>query len=336
MKIMKHKTIVIVCVAFLAGVFMLVRALKPSGQFSGHAEQVRIGVFQGVISSLLYIAEDKRFFEHHGLKAAFTHYDAGTMALKDLFAGKIDIGTATETPFAIGGLEKDDLRIIASVATANNMELIMRKDRGINRASDCKGKRIGLLRGSVAEFFLGAFLSFNGIPLTDVTMINLNPSEMEDALTRGTVDGIIIWQPFAYNIKQKLGDKVVGFPAQGGQDYYWLLVAREPYIRSHSAVIERLLRALLDAQDYAERHTPDAQTIVKRKFGYETTFVLSSWPQNKLGVQLNQDLLTLMEDEARWAMRNKPSPAPKMPNCFNYIYLGGLEKVRPSAVTIIH
>jgi NitT/TauT family transport system substrate-binding protein len=167
-------------------------------------------------------------------------------------------------------------------------------------------------------------------------MINLNPSEMEDALTRGTVDGIIIWQPFAYNIKQKLGDKVVGFPAQGGQDYYWLLVAREPYIRSHSAVIERLLRALLDAQDYAERHTPDAQTIVKRKFGYETTFVLSSWPQNKLGVQLNQDLLTLMEDEARWAMRNKPSPAPKMPNCFNYIYLGGLEKVRPSAVTIIH
>lgn len=338
MKVGRNKITFVVSVLLLLTVFTVMMVVKTSNKSSEQrtepVEEVRIGILPGVASALFYIADEKGFLERNRLKASFTDYDTGTMALPDLMAGKIDIAPATETPFALGRSTRDDLRIIASVATGNTIELIVRKDRGINRPSDCRGKRIAVPRGSIAEFFLGTFLSFNGIPLTDVKLINMPPPEMEHAITRGTVDGIILWQRFTYDIKKKLEGKVISFPVQGNQSYYYLLVGTEPFIDRHPAVIERLLKALLDADDYTEQHLVDAQNIVERKFSYDHAFLLSSWAQYKLKVQLKQDLLTLMEDEARWAVKNKLSQ--KMPNCFHYMYLEGLMKVRPEAVTVIH
>jgi len=308
---------------------------KPS-RGSETMENVRIAVFSGTITALLYVAEDRGFFERHGLKASFTLYEAGITALEDLAAGKIDISCMMEFPLAVGRVKMDDLRIISSVASTNNLELITGRDRGIRQPSDLRGKRIGVMRGTFGEFFLAVFLTLNGIHAADVETVDLKPSEMEEAMIRGAVDGVIVWQPFVHDIKKRMGEKVVSWPAQGFQDSYALLVAKEAYIRNRPAVIEGLLRALLDAQDYVRDHTPDAQNIIKRRFGYETPFLLVLWSQNRLEVKLPQDLLILMEDEARWAIRNKMSPAQKTPNFLNNIYLDALKKIRPEAVTVIH
>ena len=311
-------------------------AEKPSRQVVEAVEKVRIAAFPGTVTALLYVAQEKGFFERHDLRVSLTVYDAGITSLEDLAAGKIDIATVMEFPFAIGRVKIDDLRIIGSVAAAKNLELIMRRDRGISRPSDCRGRRIGVMPGTFGEFFLGVFLSFNGIGAAEIEKVDLRPSEMEEAIARGEVDGVIVWPPFVYQIQQKMGNQVVSWPAQGSQDSYALMVAKEAYTRSRPAVIERLLRALLDAQDYTEKHTADAQRIVQHRFGYETSFLHAMWSQNKLEVQLTQDLLTLMDDEARWAMRHNPSPGLKMPNFLKHIYLDALKKVRPEAVTIIH
>ena len=223
-------------------------AEKPSRQVVEAVEKVRIAAFPGTITALLYVAEEKGFFERHDLKASLTVYDAGITSLEDLAAGKIDIATVMEFPFAIGRVKMDDLRIIGSVAASKNLELIMRRDRGISRPSDCRGRRIGVMQGTFGEFFLGVFLSFNGIGAAEIEKVDLRPSEMEEAIARGEVDGVIVWPPFVYQIKQKMGNQVVSWPAQGTQDSYALMVAKEAYTRSRPAVIERLLRALLDAQ----------------------------------------------------------------------------------------
>ena len=311
-------------------------AEKPSGQVVEIPEKVRIAAFPGTITALLYVAEEKGFFERHDLKASLTVYEAGITSLEDLAAGKIDIATVMEFPFAIGRVKMDDLRIIGSVAASKNLDLVMRRDRGISRPSDCRGRRIGVMQGTFGEFFLGVFLSFNGIGAAEIEKVDLRPSEMEEAIARGAVDGVIVWPPFVYEIKQKMGNQVVSWPAQGTQDSYALLVTKEAYIRSRPVVIERLLRALLAAQDYTEQHPAEAQKIVQRRFGYETPLVVATWPQNRLKVQLTQDLLTLMDDEARWAMQKNLFEGRKMPNFLNHIYLDALKKIRPEAVTIIH
>jgi NitT/TauT family transport system substrate-binding protein len=51
-------------------------------------------------------------------------------------------------------------------------------------------------------------------------------------------------------------------------------------------------------------------------------------------VRLDQELLTLMEDEGRWAVRNKLAEAEKIPDYSTFLYAGGLKKIKPEAVGV--
>jgi len=296
---------------------------------------VRVAVFPGAITALVFVAEAEGFFARRGLDVALTLYEAGVTSLEHLAAGRLDIAAVMEYPFATARVRTEDLRIITSVAATDNLELIGRRDRGLARPGDWKGKRIGVTRGTFGEFFLAVFLAHQGLRVADIETVHLPPSAMEGAVAAGEVDGVIVWQPFVHAIRQRMGDRVVSWPAQGGQDAYALLVARDAYLRRRPAAVERLLHALVEAEDYARRHAAEAQAIVQRRFGYERAFLARLWAQNRLEVRLTQDLLTLMDDEARWAMGRDALPGQRMPNFLQHIYLDALEKVRPEAVTVI-
>jgi NitT/TauT family transport system substrate-binding protein len=60
------------------------------------------------------------------------------------------------------------------------------------------------------------------------------------------------------------------------------------------------------------------------------------WPSYRFNVALDQSLILALEDETRWAIKSKLTGRTDTPNYLDYIYLGGLQSVAPSAVTIIH
>ena len=49
-------------------------------------------------------------------------------------------------------------------------------------------------------------------------------------------------------------------------------------------------------------------------------------------VRLDQNLPITLEDETRWAMKNKLTDQAVMPNYLSYIYVDGLKAVKPGAV----
>jgi hypothetical protein len=49
---------------------------------------------------------------------------------------------------------------------------------------------------------------------------------------------------------------------------------------------------------------------------------------------LDQFTLISLEDQARWAIRNRLTDAEKVPNYLDYIYPGVLKAVKPEAVKI--
>jgi NitT/TauT family transport system substrate-binding protein len=52
-------------------------------------------------------------------------------------------------------------------------------------------------------------------------------------------------------------------------------------------------------------------------------------------VSLEQNLLVVMEDESRWAVKNKVVEAKGTPNFLDVVYVDGLAAVRPRSVTVI-
>ena len=75
--------------------------------------------------------------------------------------------------------------------------------------------------------------------------------------------------------------------------------------------------------------------IVERALGLDHESVVNTWAKTRFRVRLDQSLLTLLEDEGRWAIRNKMVDGQKVPNYLNFLYLDGLGKIKPDVVTVI-
>jgi ABC-type nitrate/sulfonate/bicarbonate transport system substrate-binding protein len=323
----------LLCVGLLILTAMFFSACtRPGGPEK--IDKLRIGVFPDSISALVYIAQEQGFFKRHGLDVSLEKFQTGAFAVNGLISDKVDVATASGFVLALQGFKSPDLRVVAAISSTDIVELVARRDRGIAKPEDLRGKLIGVTKNTIAEFFLNTFLSFNGILRGEVRTVDFKPSDFVKALTEGKIDAAVCFPPWD-TAKRDLGQNGVSWPIQGGQDYYLLLIIRDELIKTRPRAVEGVLRGALDAEDFLRKHESEAQAIIERTVGLDRASVASTWAKTHFRVGLDQALLTLMEDEARWAIRNKLVDAQKVPNYLNLLYLEGLEKIRPDAVSVI-
>lgn len=323
----------------LLGPVALVLALGVSacGQDggTGSVEEVTLAAYAGDSSALVYVAQEQGFFAHNGLNVTFKEYEAGKLAGDAVIAGEADIATSADFVFVSNSLESDDLRVLGTVAEADVIELVARKDRGISTPADLEGKRIGVTQKSAGEFYLGTFLIFNGLSIADVEVVDLNPADIVEAISRGEIDAGLTWNPNAYNMKQSLGDNAVSWPGQSGQAFHFVLLARDEFVSERSGAVERFLSALIQAEEFVQAHNEEAKEFVRQTFDYDAAYLDSVWANHAFVVHLPQALLVKFEDQARWRIENDLTHATDVPNYLDFLYLDGLEAVNPEAVTII-
>jgi ABC-type nitrate/sulfonate/bicarbonate transport system substrate-binding protein len=306
-------------------------AIRP-----GISQKVNFGIHRGPDSSLIYIALDRGFFKKNGIDASIKEYEVGRFAADALLAGDVDIASVPEFVHVLKSFGDPTLRILATIGTAEDQEIIARRDRGIKEIKDLTGKKIGAGREGITRFFLETFLTYNDVRIENVVPVNLLPSEMGDAISSGRVDAVTTFFPHTLLIKSALGAIAVSWPSQNGQSYYLALDAKESFIQSHKDLIERLLLSLTEAERYLRDDEAGARKIIESRLNMSQEMLSSVWPQYRFRVRLDQDLLILMEDEARWLIRNGLSGGREMPDYFKQIYLDGLVKIEPSAVGIFH
>ena len=62
--------------------------------------------------------------------------------------------------------------------------------------------------------------------------------------------------------------------------------------------------------------------------------LMSTWSKTRFRVSLDRSLVTLMDDEGRWAIKNKLVNAETIPDYSTFLYPESLRKVKPDAVGI--
>jgi hypothetical protein len=121
-------------------------------------EKLRIGVYTDSICALVYIAQQQGFFKRHGLDVSIANYGAGIYAVNDLLADKLDVATAAELVMALQVFKNRELRALGTTGSTHTVEVVARRDRGIEKPGDLWGKRIGITKNTISEFFLANFL----------------------------------------------------------------------------------------------------------------------------------------------------------------------------------
>ena len=331
---LEFKRFLIFGISFLAIVMILTASGSCRG---GHpAQSVVVGAPALEQNALLYVAESQGQFEGNGLNVIIKDYDNGMATIKALLNGEVDIAEAAEFPFIEPVLENKPIRIIAVNDRFENDYLIGRRDRGINQLSDLKGKKIGVTKGTILEFYLGRFLELNGINWNDITIMDtVSSSQTSSAILNGEIDAVVAFQPYVSSIQSALGNRALTWPVQSNQLVYGVLTANDGWLKQRGNIVERFLKSLDQAENYMLAHPDEARAIVQKRLNYDNAYIASIWSRHQFGLSLDPSLIVALNDEARWMINNKLTGEKTVPDFKGYIYLDALKTIKPEAVDII-
>ena len=287
-------------------------------------------------SSLAHIAHKKGYFAEEGVEITPQKYSFGKAALNAVIEGKADMATVAETPVMFSIMKEDEIYIIATIETSNrNIAIVGRKDKEILKPKDLKGKRIGVTFGTTSEFFIHSFLIANGMENKEVQIINLKPDEMLDAVISEKVDAVSTWHFPLVRIQKKLGDKGISFYDEHLYTETFNVVVKQDFVKKHPDAIKKVIRALIKAEGFIKQNPDESKSIVADSIGIDKALLSEVWGEFEFKVTLTQELLIAVEDETRWAIKIKLVEGSKMPNYLDFIYVEGLQAVKPEAVRII-
>lgn len=228
-----------------------------------------------------------------------------------------DLATNAETQLLRESVRNPDLRIIMTV-TESFYRLVGRRSAGISKLSDLKGKRVMVPRMTSAHYYLVAMLQSAGLTEEDVTIVNLLPTQgdqsgmdqMSEALVRGDVDAISIWEPEPEDALHKLGSDGIVLQDRKVYREAFNLHARAPDLADPEKrrAIVAFVRAIADATEVLKKDPKPYWPHVSSITGFSLEEIGWGWPEMEFPVRIIPDMLDVLVTEEVWVAKNMNRP----------------------------
>jgi NitT/TauT family transport system substrate-binding protein len=262
--------------AVVAGALLLAGCGSSSGSSSsgssgsssssgsgGSPVTVHLGLLANITHAPALVAIQKGYFAKDlgSNKLSTTVYNSGTQETTAILAGQLDAAYVGPNP-AINSFLKSGgtaIRIISGVATGGASVVVK---PGISSAAGLKGKTVDTPSlGNTQDVAIRYWLKQNGLATTttgggDVTVKPTNPnSSAVLQFQSGQIAGAS--EPSPYDVEMvKDGGKVL-FSEPGVTT---LLIVTQKFLKSDPAVVNDLLKAQIQAEDYIKSDPTGAQT----------------------------------------------------------------------------
>lgn len=326
-------SVVIVAIVVIIGALFTYLNLQHSTN-QGQLESVIVGMEFTQVNTLIFVAQNQNYFSNNGLNVTIKEYSSGATALNGMLNDEVNIATSSEFGVARRIVDDSNISIFGTIDRFQQIYLIARKDKGIQNISNLLNKNIGLTLGTSSEFFLSRFLELNNINTSQVKTVNTPPFEVVNALANGTLDAVVTWQPFVNQMTDNLENNIVTWQVQGGQPIYCIVSAKDSWITTHNTTVTKFVQAIAQAEEYLNVNGANAKTILENRLNFTSAYINSVWLDHQFILSLDQTLVLLMEDEARWLINNRLTNATDVPNFVDHIYLEALAQVKPNSATI--
>jgi len=317
----------------LALIATLMACQKPQTQNAEPPQKISVAYTFQPQSTLVHIAVAKGYFAEEGLDVQPLMHTYGKAALQSVVENKADFATVAETPVMFNVLKGEKIFVIANIeASSMNNAIVARKNAGITTPKDLKGKRIAFTPGTTSDFFLDSLLTANGLTRKDIQPIGLKPEEFQDAIMEKKVDAVSTWNYPLTQIKQRLGADGIIFYDREIYTETFNIAVRQDFVQKNPDTVKRFLRALIKAENFVTQSPDEAQSIMSAATNIDQSLIHEVWNAFNYHVVLDQTLLLTLEDETRWAMKNKLTDQTEMPDYLSFIHLDSLKAVKPEAI----
>ena len=168
------------------------RHRPPSFATAASAQVKEIRIDYATYNPVSLVLKDKGFLEKElakdGITVRWVQSLGSNKALEFLNAGSIDFGSTAGAAALIGKINGNPIKSIYVYSRPEWTALVTRKDTGITKVEDLKGKRVAVTRGTDPHIFLVRALQEAKLTEKDVKLVLLQHPDGRTALERGDVD----------------------------------------------------------------------------------------------------------------------------------------------------
>src|SRR3954469_24448184 len=226
---------------------------------SAFAQVKEIKIDFATYNPVSLVLKDKGFLEKElekdGITVRWVQSLGSNKALEFLNAGSIDFGSTAGAAALIGKINGNPIKSIYVYSRPEWTALVTRKDTGITKVEDLKGKRVAVTRGTDPHIFLVRALQEAKLTEKDVKLVLLQHPDGRTALERGDVDAWAGLDPLMAAAEVESGAQL--FYRNAGANTWGVLNVSESFAKDNPALVQRVLKAYEEARAYALANPAD-------------------------------------------------------------------------------
>jgi len=297
---------------------------------------ITIAVSKTPLSAPFYVAKAIHAFDDTCVKIEYDQVIGGHAAFEKVMSGKVDFGTSSDSVIAFQSLTTHKPSFVTHamfVQSDNDVKLITRASENIESTSDLKGRRVGVTKGTSSEYILSTLLAIEGLTIEDIELIDYKPEQLLQGFSNGEVDAILPWEPFAFQARQLLNNKIKIHDTKSLSTLSFNLLsqtANNQLVEKAQCVIEGLRLAI----DYIVSNPKESKKIVVDELQVDPAFIEWVWSDYIFKLSLNHSLILNIKSQAIWAMEAKLGEYNSVYNSELFVDSRALTKVEPGSVNL--
>ena len=223
---------------------------------------IRQGYQTNIWGMPTYYLMKSGYLEKRGLKTEDFAVPSGNLTMQQMVARQVDMGTYAGPSLLIGH-DKGGLVAIAQIETVGaTAGLVVRKDLGITKPSDLKGKKIANQTGSsIGNIFVDQVGPANGLKKGDYQEVRMNVDNMIAAMTAKTVDAMVNIEPYNAIVEAEgLGTIIVNLEKYDNVPVF--MAATPDFVDKHPDAVVAYLKAWLDVKRDFKENPKKASDVI--------------------------------------------------------------------------
>ena len=215
--------------------------------------------------------------------------------------GVADLAGNSETQMLYLSARNPGSRILLTLAEGR-YRVVGRRSAGISGPDSLRGKRIATQVDASAGYFLRSVLDHAALAASDVTVVNLPPPRMTEALLAGSIDAMAIWEPEPQRAMELLGGDAVEFRPPGVYRELYSLYASDDALSNPNSrkQVVSFVRSMIAACHEAATDPDRTQALIAERTQYDVALVRACWSHISFPCALPDDLLDTLVAEERW------------------------------------
>lgn len=217
----------------------------------------------------MFVGVEKGLFKKHGLDLKLKVVNTGTDMVNAMTKREVQIGDMSVTtflkarhagsPFTVVGLIMND----ATTAFADSpLAIVARKDSGIRKVEDLKGKRIGLAKEQTSDEYFKMVMNRRQMNYGEMAIESIMaPPALVAAFAEGKVDAMVSWEPFNTMGLMRAADSYEVLRGGGHLSYMMVATVHDPLLKDDPKLIQSFVNGLAAASHYTRQHPGEAVEI---------------------------------------------------------------------------